>query len=259
MSRQVRYGVCALAAAFLAAASGAAQQAAPLPLGKVDAGTSTSDRPATYEFKATTAGLLSVAIQGEGDLALLVTDQDGQAVPEGSADRDLFGSAGSEQVLVTITEPGLYRVQVRLLDGAGKFQIGASWISFPGRARPSDPDKRPASARALETGRTHEDSLDSESGDSWDWFVFTPKMAGTLTVILRPLSGAEGQIDLQLEIFTTSDFAKPTLRSDQDLQNNPANESGTVDVTAGQKVYVKVSGASGSTSGKYRLSSSLIQ
>ena len=47
------------------------------------------------------------------------------------------------------------------------------------------------------------------------------------------------------------------MRSDQDMQDNPANESGTVDVKAGQKVHVKVTALGGS--GKYRLTSSLIQ
>lgn len=240
-------GVCGL--------TGLAVQATPLPIGKVESGLTTSEKPAVFEFNAASAGLLSVAVQGDGDIALMVVDEDGQAVPDGSSDRDLNGSSGAEQVLVTITEAGTYRVQVKLLDGQGKFQIGAAWIPFPARARPSDPDKRPATARAIETGRSYEDSLDAAGGDSWDWFVFTPKNGGTLTVVLRPL--ADSKIDLQLDVYTTADFSRPTVRSDQDLQENPANESGTVDVTAGQKVYVKVSSLGGA--GKYRLTSSLIQ
>jgi hypothetical protein len=248
--------VCVLAVAV----PRALQQPSPLPLGKVDAGTTSSEKPATYEFKAATAGVLSIALQGDGDLAIVVIDSDGQPVQDGSSDRDMYGSPGTEQMLVTIPEPGTYRVTVRLLDGTGKFQIGASWIAFPARARPPDPDKRPASARPLEAGRTHEDSLDTANGDAWDWFVFTPKTAGTLTIILRPMAGAESQIDLQLEVFLGgNEFSQPTMRSDQDLQDNPANESVSLEVQSGQKVYAKVSGASGSAVGKYRISSSLIQ
>jgi hypothetical protein len=245
-----------VAGVALAGVVSLAQQPAALPIGKTDAGQATSEKPAVFEFKAATAGVLTVAVQGDGDLALNITDQDGQAVAEGSADRDLYGSSGTEQVMVTITEPGAYRVHVRLLDGQGKFQIGASWISFPARARPSDPDKRPANARPIDAGRNVEDSLDPGAGDGWDWFVFTPKTAGTLTVIVRPVG--EGQLDLQLEIYTTTDFSNATVRSDQDLQGNAANESGTVDVTAGQKVHVKVTSLN-SAAGKYRISSSLIQ
>jgi hypothetical protein len=258
MSRHLTVTGAALAGIVgLSAVAGSAQSPAALPIGRLDAGVAANDKPAVFEFKAAAAGVLTVAVHGDGDLALSVTDQDGQQVPEGSSDRDYYGSGGIEQLMVTLTEPGTYRVSVRLLEGSGKFQIGASWISFPARARPGDPDKRPATARAVETGRTVEDSLDSSSGDAWDWYVFTPKTAGSLTVILRPLG--DGQIDLALEIYTSSDFTKPTLRSDQDLQGNTANESGTVDVTAGQKVHVKVMGASGSAQGKYRISTSLIQ
>ena len=47
--------------------------------------------------------------------------------------------------------------------------------------------------------------------------------------------------DLVLEVFTDGDFADAKDRSDQDLQGNSANESATVQVTAGQAVHVKVS------------------
>jgi len=94
-----------LTGAVGAVATGAAIQLAPLPIGKSDAGVAAADKPAVYEFKAASAGLLSVVVQGDGDLALVVVDEDGQALPEGSSDRDLNGSSGAEQVLVTLTEP----------------------------------------------------------------------------------------------------------------------------------------------------------
>lgn len=243
------------AAVLLSNVGSAAQQAAPLPLGKVEAGVATAQKATVYEFKAATAGLLSVAIQGDGDIALVVVDEDGQSIPEGTSDRDLHGSSGAEQVMVTLTEPGTYRVQVRLLDGQGKYQIGAAWIPFPARARPSDPDKRPGTARPVEPGTSYEDSLDAATGDAWDWYVFTPKTSGTLTVVLRPVG--ESQVDLQLDVYATADFSRSTVRSDQDMQDNPANESATLDVKAGQKIYVKVTTLNGA--GKYRVSSSLIQ
>jgi hypothetical protein len=243
---------------MLLGAHGMAQQAPNLPLGKPAAGTATGEAPAFYQFAAATAGVLSVAVVGSGDLALIVTDADGQAVAGGTMDSDLFGSTGTEQLLVTLPEPGTYRIQVRQQDsGPARFEIGGSWVSFPALARPADPDKRPSQARAVDVGRNHEDSLDAKTGDLWDWFVLTPKTAGALTVILRPV-GADNQLDLTLELYAASDLASPTLKSDQDLQGHRANESITLDVTAGQKVYVKVQGGS-SASGKYRLSSSLIQ
>jgi hypothetical protein len=235
-----------------------AQQGPALPLGKPAAGTASGDAPAVYQFNATTAGVLTVVVQGSGDLYLAIKDADGQTLPDGTADRDLMGSTGTEQLTVTLTEAGQYRVHVQQQDSSpAKFQIAASWLSFPGFALAPDPDKRPTTARAVPVGTNHEDSLDSDTGDRWDWFVFTPATAGTFTVILRPV--ADSDIDLQLEVFLGTDFEDSVARSDQDLQGNSANESATIDVQAGQKVHVKVSGAHSRVTGKYRISSSLIQ
>jgi hypothetical protein len=234
-------------------------QGAQLPTGKAASGSATSDAPAVYQFTAATAGVLTIAVNGTGDLAISVVDADGQAVPDGQVDQDLRGSMGTEQLMVTLTEAGRYRIEVRQQDsGAAKFEIGASWVAFPAFARPADPDKRPTQARALEVGRTHEDSLNPGDGDQWDWFVFTPKQGGALTVILRPAAGAGNDIDLVLELYVGENLTEAVSKSDQDMQDNMANESATIDVKPGQKVYAKVIG-NGSSAGKYRLSSSLIQ
>jgi hypothetical protein len=139
--------------------------------------------------------------------------------------------------------------------GTGKYDLGAAWISMPALARPADADRRPSQAVSLDAGKSHEDSLAAATGDYWDWFSITPTQAGTLTVILRPVP--ESTVDLVLELFDV-DMSKALVRSDDDLQGNSANESGTIDVKAGQKIFVKVSGAGGSPNGKYRLVSSLI-
>lgn len=245
-------------AIVLAAAVGAAQAPAPLPLGKLDNGQVVEGTPVLYQFRAETAGVLSVAVKGGADLALSVIDADGQQIPDGSSDRDLFGSNGTEQMIVTIGEAGTYRVQVRLLDGSSsKFEVGASWIPMASLARPGDPDRRPSLAKELEIGRAQEDQLAADSGDFWDWYVVTPKTGGTLTVVLRPV--ADSKVDLALELYSAAELAKPIVRSDDDLQGNSANESATIDVTAGQKVYVKVLGATSEPNGRYRLATSLIQ
>jgi hypothetical protein len=236
----------------------ARQAGSALPIGKSDAGQASDNSPANYQFKAATAGILTVAVVGDGDIELVVTDEDGQPVQDGTSDNDLFGSTGTEKVSVVLPEAGAYRVQVRTVDGgSSKFQIGGSWISMTALARPADPDRRPGQARALEVGKSHEDSIDTARGDPWDWFVFTPAQAGTLAIILRPVS--KESFDLTLETYAAGDFTKATASSDQDLQGHAANESISIDVPAGQKVYVKVYAGFGSASGKYRLSSSLIK
>lgn len=240
------------------AVTGTARQTSPLPIGKSEAGQATSDTLAVYQFTAATAGVLTVTVQGTGDLAVRVVDEDGQPLPDGTTDGDRFGDPGTEMLAVTVTEAGAYRVQVRLQDsGVSKFQIGASWIPFPGFAQPPDPDRRSAQARPIDIGKTYEDSLGTPTGDRVDWYAFVPKAAGTLTVIVRPLG--DSKVDLVLEVYVGNNMNEPAVRSDQDLQNNPANESATVDVPAGQKVLIKVSATSGSSGGRYRVSSSLIE
>lgn len=228
-----------------------------LPLTKPETGKATDAAPAVYQFVAKTAGVLTVAVEGSGDLALAVTDADGQPLPNGTSDRDLNGAEGTEQLSVTISEAGAYQVRVRVNGGgASAFQIGASWLSFPSFARDPDPDGRATKGQPLQVGQAHEDSLAPAKGDNWDWFIMKTTQAGTLAIVTR--AQGDEKPDLVLEVYTGGDFAKPSSRSDRDLQANSANESVTVNVTAGETVHVKVSGAFSSTAAKYRLSSTLI-
>jgi hypothetical protein len=246
----ISFAVCALAS------SAFAQR--PLPLGAPEEGKIASGTPAEYTVVAKTAGVLTVAVHGDGDLALMVADADGQTLPEGSVDRDMNGSAGTEMMSMVIPDAGTYRVRVRLQGGSSStFQISGSWLSFPALARPSaDPDARPSGARPLDVGKAHEDALDSQNGDHWDWFTLRAPDAGTLAIVTRKVGDRDA--DLVLEVYLNGDFGQPAERSDQDLQGDSANESLTVNVTAGQTVHVKVSSALSRVTTKYRISSSLI-
>ncbi len=230
----------------------------PLPLGAPQQGKLAAGTPTEYTIVAKTAGVLVAAVQGEGDLVLEVTDADGQVLPEGRSDRDLNGSDGTEMVSSMIPEPGTYKVRVRVSgSGASTFQISGAWMSFPPFAQAStDPDRRPSGAKAAQVGKALEDSLDSKSGDSWDWFVIKPAQAGTLVVVTRRVG--DGDTDLVLEAYLDGNFSQPVQRSDQDLQGNNANESVTLNVNAGQAVHVKVATNFSNANTKYRLSSSLV-
>lgn len=235
-----------------------AQNPTALPIGKTIGGTASGNTAAVYRFNAPAAGVLSIAVHAEDDVTLSVTDAEGQTVPDGTADRDLFGSGGNEQILVTLHEAGEYRVHVRMLDsGSTKFDIGGAWVAMPAFARASDPDRRPSLATALEPGRSHEDALTESDGDYWDWFAITPKTGGTLTVVVRQVG--EGSLDLALELFSADELSKAIVRSDDDLQGNTASESASIDVKSGQKIYAKVSGATGNPTGRYRVATSLIE
>lgn len=234
------------------------QSPGSLPVGTTATGQVSNGSPAVFGFTAPSAGVLTVAVHAASDVALTVTDVDGQTLPDGATDRDLFGSGGNEQLMVSIPEGGEYRVVVELLgNGNSAFDIGGAWIAMAAFARPSDPDGRPSQAVAIDIGQSLEDSLDTDQGDSWDWFVVTAKAAGTLTVILRSIT--DDSPDLALELYLDDDLTDYVVRSDDDLQGNTTNESATVDVKAGQKVYVKVLGATGGPTGAYRLASSLIE
>jgi hypothetical protein len=254
----VRILLAAAAATVVAPAVTHAQAPAALSVGKTTAG-QVSNRAATvYRFTAPSAGVLSVAVHADADVTLKVTDEDGQALPDGSSDRDLYGSGGNEQVMVALPERGEYRVEVELLDGNNtKFEIGAGWIAMPAFARASDADRRPTQGAALDVGRSHEDSLNGDEGDYWDWLAITARTSGTLTVILRSVN--DDSPDLALELYTADDLTEHAARSDNDLQGNTTNESATIDVKAGQKIFVKVMGATGNPSGRYRLASSIIE
>lgn len=250
----MRFGLSMFGVVAVMGASLVAQAPAPLPMGAPAQG-KVGNEPTEYAVAAKTAGVLSVAVQGTSDLSLQLVDEDGQVMPDGSTDRDMNGDEGTELLSVTITEPGAYRLRVRSNGDGGTFQISGSFMSFPPFQRPGDPDRRPRAAKAAQVGKAFEDGLDPSAGDNWDWWVMKAVQAGTLTVVTRQVGTGDAP-DLVLEIFTDGDFGSAKDRSDQDLQGNSANESTSVQVTAGQAVHVKVSSNFGRAA-KYRLSSSL--
>ena len=103
--------------------------------GQVVQGSADWEGSAEYSFKAETAGVLTVVARSlnESDLQLLVTDMDGQPLPDGRSDQDLGGDVGAEQFAVTLPRAGGYRVVVETFAGGqASFQLGVSWISLPG-------------------------------------------------------------------------------------------------------------------------------
>lgn len=248
----------ALASVFLALLTPVAVHAqTALPLGTTTEGRLSGDAPLDYRLTVPGAGVLSIVVDGSGDLVLQLMDADGQPLADGRADSDLDGVSGRELLSVRVTEGGSYRLRVSDFDGSGSsFRIGTSFLSFPAFAKAADPDGRPSGAQALTVGRPMEDALDPSAGDSRDWFVLTAEKDGTLALVTRAVGENEG-FDLVLEAYLDGEFLEPAQRSDQDLQGEYANEGITLAVRAGQKVHVRVSTATGN-GGRYRLSSSLL-
>jgi hypothetical protein len=205
--------------------------------GVITSSTSEAD-VAVLPFDAPSAGVLTVVVRSmdESDLVLLLTDQDGQPLPEARSDSDLGGDPGAEQLAVTIPRSGVYRVRVESYSVSSRFTIGASWIAFPDLEIPADPDGSPRTAIALRFGQPQEGSLDGTVGDHWDWYMLTAEDAGTVTVGTR-----SEENDLILEAFEAGDFTNPIERSDRDLQGVTGNEAVTVIVQPEQQVFFKVS------------------
>lgn len=212
---------------------------APLPLGTRVAGEVNTAGPTRYRFTPTAAGVLLVTVSSDADVAIEVTDVDGQTLTNGNADLDLSGHPGLEYLAVPITvaEPVIVAV-IPMADEAGPFHIEAVFIADSSFALPPDPDRRPGLARALTVGESRADALDPSAGDGVDWYTVTAADAGSLVFITRPAEGGEG--DLVLRAYINGDLSAPAAESDQDLQGSAANESVTVMVQKGDRVDVRV-------------------
>jgi len=220
--------------------------------GTIVEGSTGSKDHAAFAFEAESAGVLTIVVRSvdETDLLLLVTDADGQPLPNGRSDQDLGGDPGAEQFAIPLPRAGKYQVRVETFGGSqAAFKIGVSWLSFPDLALPPDPDGSPSSAIRIQVGQdTREDLIDGAAGDYWDWFALKAEEGGTLTIATRAEEG-----DLILEAFTPGDFTEPLERSDQDLQGTGGNEALTLVVEAGEEFFFKVSAFSEGVSVPYRL------
>lgn len=240
MRSPTRRFLALLAVAGLPAAA-SAQAPAALPLGSTGSGAlGPAGESVRFRFTAPGAGVLTVAVNGTIDLTLAVTDQDGQPVPDGTADRDLNGELGAELLSVVLSQGGQYLVEVRANGGepASRFAIGASFVAMPPFERPADPDGRPSQGTAVTIGAARQDQLHPSANDLWDWYTVRVTEAATLVVVTRIDEGVEG--DLVLEVYLGGGFSEPTAQSDQDLQGSMGNESVTIDVKPGDTLHIKV-------------------
>jgi len=250
--RLTRYALATLACLLAGAFSASTAAAQRLEPGQIVGGSTNDENAAVFEFRARTAGILTVIVRSadETDLVLRVTDADGQPLPNGDSDQDLGGNSGAEQFAVTIPRAGNYMVRVETYGwGKSTFRLGSSWISFPDLEVPPDPDGSPSTAIQLAVEQQSvNSSIDGSSGDYWDWYVLTARQSGTLTVLTRAEEG-----DLVLEAFAEDEYTEPMESSDQDLQGASGNEALTLSVNKGERIYFKVRAFSEGSSVQYRL------
>jgi hypothetical protein len=244
------------AALALPATAHAQTTVVALPTGSVaEASLGANGAPARFRVSVPSAGVLTVAAHGKSDLVLRVTDDEGQALPDGTSDRDLGGDLGAEVLAVVLPEGGNYLVSVSSNDetSRARFTISSTFLAMPSFAKPADPDRRPSQARALTVGTAHSDQLHPAANDLWDWYVISATDAMTLVVATRTEEESEG--DLVLEGYIGGKFQDPVVQSDNDLQGQLGNESVTVNLRPGDTLHIKVRSLSeGSGPIPYRLS-----
>lgn len=230
-----------LTAAILLPTAGWAQT--DLPIGSTAPGTVSAGTAAEYVVTLDEPGFLAVVLRAmvdDEDLVLYVTDDEGQTLLEGRSDSDLGGRMGAEQLLVQIPWAGNYGVRVERNYGSGtaSYEVGATFLATPMAAAEPDPDGKPSGAIALEIDGGQQDSIDPAQGDGWDWYSVTAPSTGVLTVLTRAVDSDEG--DLRIDVFREGDLREPEEGSDQDESGVLTNESVSVDVVAGETIYVKV-------------------
>lgn len=116
----------------------------------------------------------------------------------------------------------------------------------------ADSDGTLADARVLAVGETYDDT-GTNPGDREDWFAITAPSDGTLTITTSAL-GERGP-DLQLELHLDERSGAVEF-SDQDLDSF-TDESLTIDVTAGQTVFVRVRTFGSGVPTQYRITAEL--
>ena len=218
-----------------------------------------SEAAAIYTIATDEAGMLSVFVHaaGQTDVAFVVTDADGQGLPNGKADQDHDGLVGAERLLVNLPWPGIYHVHVFAASSC-KALLGASWVPVPEMKRAEDPDFSPSQATQLALDEKVEDSIDPRAGDRWDWFFLEAEQDGALTVVTRAAAG-----DLALEAYAHGSYLEPLVRSDDDQGEIAGNESVTIQAEAG-KVYrfrvlaPRTAGGGGGDKVEYKISAGLI-
>src|SRR5690606_35505339 len=96
------------------------------------------------------------------------------------------------------------------------FEISGAFIANSAFGGTPDPDRRPSRANALKVGDTRNDSVNTDEGDNWDWFLIKADFTGTVVVTTRVFGEDSG--DLAMSAYIGTDYREPAVRSDQDIQ-----------------------------------------
>ncbi|MEM6756644.1 MAG: hypothetical protein AAF586_05705 [Planctomycetota bacterium] len=223
----------------------------PLPITAPAEVMVSEQKPAMFVFEAKQAGGLGLILRSDSgvDVAAELCDDTGQAVYYGYLDGDWYEHKGWEQGMLPIPRSGVYRLYIDSLKGSGKVSVLASVMQQPLNAIPEDPLGRPDTAAAVELGAWMSESIRPKRGDRRDWYVIDSPRKGVLTAALRGQTG----VDLTLALFTERELRKPLVFANQTSEDDRGHESATLDVTEGERVYLRVAGWEERDAGDYRL------
>ncbi|MEM8782257.1 MAG: hypothetical protein AAGE65_05300 [Planctomycetota bacterium] len=181
------------------AVSGGVAFAETLELGEPMIWDAMGDADVSLAFEAPSAGLLSVAIRADADVALQAFDAEGLPLAGGWSDQDLALDLGAEQMSATVDQAGPVRVVVTPYDSVGQASLVATFAPWPA-VENRDADSRPSGAAALKVGGSLDGALAPESGDRSD--MFRVEGAGMVVVELRA-----AEADVALSGFVVADPA----------------------------------------------------
>ena len=204
--------------------------------------TATGETPAMRSLTVDAPGLLTlIATPAEGnesDVQLLVADQWGQGLLDGSIDMDPPSLPGGEMGSVALDRPGRYLILVETWDDRATVELQARFIPLDQLVHQPNPQGDPEQAGHLTVGRPVSASLMSTPGDHHDWFVFVPARTGTVS--FETGVPGDSDLDLYLELYEPNQFWEPTDSVDDDRNEQMGSERIEVQVQQDQPVYLRV-------------------
>jgi hypothetical protein len=225
--------------------------ATELVLNRLHASTLGASSRVAHQVTLREPGVLTVLVDGTGDLVLRVRNAEGEVICE--SDSDLDERLGREGASVRISMAGDYTVEIEEIAGeVSTFTLMASHTPFAPFHRDAPPPAPRIEAAPLAVNTTVIRTLTEAAADDAEYFVIVPERDGLLTIMTGVPSDAE--LDLMLEHFAGADFRSEALRSaDDDLGGVLAQEAMTIAVRAGVPVHLRVAVLDGTAGARYRL------
>jgi len=204
-------------------------------------GSTTTNWPVTYRFKAAGPGLLTLGLRAKNgqDLAIDVSSE-GLTVPHGQINANFDGDPGAEQGTIALPSAGDYLVTVMPTSQNSRgieFELVSSFLPFAGATGPAS--LKISEAKELVLGVKQPAAI--ERGAQGVILKYLPKANAIVTV-----STGNSTSDIVLWAYEKEiRRGKELQRSDRDMLGNAGNEAITLNMVAGKTYYFLVTPYSG--------------